>query len=285
MESLIALDDDINFDIKCGQSISVKMILLQMCNFFTCSFWAILMTFFCEIIYARLAREDYLFSLPRVYYESADGHFGENYLPNKFRKKDYYALESENLEDVHRNGLDYEIDGERRPDLEATGEEITPYKYKKYAEQYEHQLPIYHHHSYHPQEIHHHTPHHPPIRHSSHVNSKHLYLPIPIQQPTGTKKHDLSVWIWPLIFIIILPLVLGAILLPLALVFLMNLIFLLFTMRNNTPIGVVPGGGFNAKSSSKTGKLSQNSNVIHHLVKILEKSHQKYESVNKSKLL
>lgn len=249
------------------------MFATAMCNLLDWPFLIFFLTLLCEIIDTRLRRND-IISLPRVYFKSARRQSKPSFSPNKFYKRTYYTLPSFYPPDTHRNDLDYDTDPERKPELE-TSLEISPYKFKKYGEDYSH--PSYHHHSYHHNDHHHHTP---PVRHSSH--SKHLYLPIPIQQPTGPKKYDFSFWVWPLIFIIILPLVLGAILLPLALVFLMNLIFLLFTMRNNNTIGVVPGS-YNAKSSSEN-KSEIHGTEVNDIFTTLMRSYEMYNSENKSKL-
>lgn len=251
------------------------MLTNRMCNLLDWQFLTVYLTVFCGLINASLRPSDVFLALPPVYLQNSDGKYKANHLSKQFRKRTYFALPSVYLTNIHRNGLDYEIDLEKKPDLEPTSEEVPFYKNRKYGEHLVHPTyHTYHHNDYH----HHHIPPPLPVRHLTH--SKHLYLPIPIQHSTGTKKHDFSVWIWPLVFIIILPLVLGAILLPLALVFLMNLIFLLFTMRNNNAIGVLPGG---YKDSGKQGRVSEK--AMNNLFAMLEKAHEKYNTDKKINFL
>ena len=178
---------------------------------------------------------------------------------------------------VDRNSLEYPSGTESVPDEIPNAE---TYELKKHDYDYHH---------HHPSEpVHHYSHHH--FEPAPHINlypppqseSKQVYLPIPIQS-APVKKFDFSFWIWPLVFVIILPLVLGAILLPLALVFLMNLIFLLFTMRNNTTM--LTDGQFNrVRSKEKVGKSIEEEDALNQLFMCLIESYEKYNPDNKTKL-
>lgn len=111
-------------------------------------------------------------------------------------------------------------------------------------------------------------------RHTEH-HHEHMYstpMPIPMPMPMhppqynhivrNYKKNDLKEMIWPLLFAVVLPLTFGALLLPLTLMFLVNLFMLLQILRNpndftnnNNQDG--DGGGAAAKMVKfKSGLLS-----------------------------
>lgn len=102
------------------------------------------------------------------------------------------------------------------------------------------------------------------------------FLPLATEAITGPlKKQDYNYLIWPILFAVLFPFLLGALFLPLALIFLLNLLSLLLVVRQNQS-GMVYANPTNRFKRPRRSAASILSPSINHFTKKLIISFVKY---------
>uniref|UniRef100_T1K541 Uncharacterized protein n=1 Tax=Tetranychus urticae TaxID=32264 RepID=T1K541_TETUR len=102
------------------------------------------------------------------------------------------------------------------------------------------------------------------------------YVPLAVNPRQTNRSPTTSPWLWSLLFIIIFPTLLGAILLPLALVFLTNVVFVLLMLRNNNQATIIPNNQNTLKSRSLVDSFHLDEEMVNFIFKLIRKAEAIY---------